>query len=106
MVMATSSWLLTTSLNGSRTFPTFSDDDTIAALFMFSHIITRFSVPKTIVMDHGSHFCNYMMTKLGSKLGFLYENMTPYYPQANDQVESITHVQNTMMQRMLWKQKN
>jgi hypothetical protein len=86
-------------------FPTFSDDDTTASLSIFNHIITRFNVPNTIVTDHGSQFCNYMMTKLGSKLGFLDENLKPYYPQSYEQVESITHVLNTMIQRMLWKQK-
>ena len=43
-------------------FYTFSIDATIASLFMFNHIITRFNVPNTIVVDNGSHFHNKVMT--------------------------------------------
>jgi hypothetical protein len=79
-------------------FPTFSNDGTTATLFMFSHIITRFDVPKMIVTDHGYHFHNKMMIELATMLGFHHENSTSYYPQGNGQVESINHVLNTMIQ--------
>ena len=35
--------------------PTFKDDGETAAFFVFNQIITRFSIPKVIVTDHGSH---------------------------------------------------
>jgi transposase InsO family protein len=86
--------------------PTFSNNCTTMKLFMLNHIIAQFSVPKTIVMDHGSHFHNKMMTKLGSRLGFHHENSTPYYPQSNGQVEATNHMVKTMIQRMVGKHKN
>jgi hypothetical protein len=49
--------------------PTFKDDGEIATLFLFNQIIARFGVPREIVIDHGSHFQNQMMTKLTSNLG-------------------------------------
>jgi transposase InsO family protein len=86
--------------------PTYSNDGTTTALFIFKHIISRFGVPNTIVTDHGSHFRNKMMTKLAARLGFHHENSTPYYPHDNGQVEAINRVLKTMIQRMLGKQKN
>lgn len=41
------------------------------------------------------------MVKLTSKLGLQHENSTPYYPQANGQVEAINKVLVTMLHRMI-----
>ena len=71
-----------------------------AALFLFNHVIARFGVPQAIVTDHGSHFCNQMMVELSAKLSFRHENSTPYYPQANGQVEAIKKVLKTMLHRL------
>ena len=68
--------------------------------FLFNNVIARFGVPQAIVTDHRSHFPNQMMAELNTKLGFCHENSTPYYPQANGQVEAINKVLNTMMRRM------
>jgi transposase InsO family protein len=70
-------------------------------LFIFNHIITRFGVPQAIVTDHGTHFHNFMMSELTDKLGLRHENSTPYYPQANGQVEAINKVLTTMLRRMV-----
>ena len=61
----------------------YANDAKIAALFIFNHIIARFSVPRSLVTNHGSHFCNIMMTKLATFLHFDQEHSSPYYPQAN-----------------------
>jgi hypothetical protein len=42
-----------------------------------------------------------MMSELTEKLGLLHENSTPYYPQANGQVEAINKVLTTMLRRMV-----
>jgi hypothetical protein len=81
--------------------PTFLNDGRTAALFIFNHIIARFRVPRAIVTDHRSHFQNQMMSELSTKLGFRHENSSPYYPQANGQVEAINKVLKTMLQRMV-----
>ena len=47
-----------------------------------------------------------MMAELSVKLGFCHENSTPYYPQANGQVEAINKVLNTMMRRMVGDHKS
>jgi hypothetical protein len=57
--------------------PTFDTTGKTIALFIFNHIITRFGVPQAIIVDHGSHFCNFMMSELTNKLDLQHENSTP-----------------------------
>ena len=56
--------------------------------FVFNQIITRFDIPKELVIDHGRHFQNKMMKYLASKLGYKQEHSSSYYPQVNGQVEA------------------
>ena len=86
--------------------PTYAEDGNTATLFLFNHIIARFGVLQSIVTDHGSHFHNQMMEELSSKLGFRHEKYTPYYPQANGQVEDINKVLKTMLHRMVGDHKS
>jgi hypothetical protein len=85
----------------AEAMPTFDNTGKTATLFIFNHIIARFGVPQAIVTDHGSHFRNFMMSELTEKLGLRHENSTPYYPQANGQVEAINKVLITMLRRMI-----
>jgi hypothetical protein len=48
---------------------TFENTGNNTILFIFNHIIAHFGVPQAIVTDHGSHFKNFMMSKLTKKLG-------------------------------------
>jgi hypothetical protein len=85
----------------AEAMPTFDNTGKTAALFLFNHVITRFGVPQAIVTDHGSHFRNNMMSELTAKLGLRHDSSTPYYPQANGQVEAINKVLITMIRRMI-----
>jgi hypothetical protein len=80
---------------------TFDNTGKMTTLFIFNHVIAHFCVPQAIVNDHGSHFRNFMMSKLTENLGLRHDNSTPYYPQANDQVEAINKVLITMLRRMI-----
>ena len=86
--------------------PTYNNDAKTTMLFLFNHIIARFGVPKSIVTDHGTHFCNAMMAELTSMLHLDHEHSSPYYPQANGQVESINRVLKTMLQWMVGAHKS
>ena len=81
--------------------PTYTNDMRTVALFLFNHVIARFGIPKSIVTNHGTNFCNAMMAKLTCMLHLDHEHSSPYYPQANGQVESINCVLKTMFQRMV-----
>ena len=86
--------------------PTYAEDGKTTALFLFNHVIARFGVHHSIVTDHRSHFQNQMMVELSAKLGFHHEKSTPYYPQANGQVEAINIVLITMLHRMVGDHKS
>ena len=45
------------------------------------------------------------MSELHAKLGFCHENSSPYYTQANGQVEAINKVLKTMIQHMVGENK-
>jgi hypothetical protein len=80
---------------------TFDNTRKTTTLFICNHIITQFGIPQAIVTDHDSHFWNFIMSELTEKLGLHHENSTPYYPQANGQVEEINKVLITMFRRMI-----
>jgi hypothetical protein len=81
--------------------PTFANDGETASRFTFNQVMARFGVPREIVTDHGSHFQNHMMSTLTSKLGFRQEHLSPYYPQANCQVEAVNKSLKTILKRMV-----
>jgi hypothetical protein len=85
----------------AEAMPTLDNTGETAALFFFNHVVARFGVPQAIVTDHGSHFRNHMMVELAAKLGLSHDSSTPYYPQANGQVEAINKVLKRMLQRMI-----
>ena len=47
-----------------------------------------------------------MMDELSAKLGFCHENSTPYYPQADGQVEAINKLLKTMLRWMVGDNKS
>jgi transposase InsO family protein len=81
--------------------PTFKDDGETGSLFLFNQIIERFGILREIVTDHGSHFQNQMMTELTSNIGLRQQHSSPYYPQANGQVESLNKSLKTILQRTI-----
>ena len=86
--------------------PMYVEDGKNATLFLFNHVICRFRVPQSIFTNHESHFWNQMMNELSTKLGFHHENSTPYYLQANGQVEAIKKELKTMLWRMVGDHKS
>jgi hypothetical protein len=84
-----------------KAMPTFKDDGEITSLFLFNQIIARLGILRDIVTDHGSHFQNKMMTELTSNLGLWKEHSSPYYPQANGQVEAVNKSLKTILQQMI-----
>ena len=78
--------------------PALATDGKTAAQFIFNHVITRFGIPQAIIMYHGTHFWDYMMAEMTSKLGLRHDSSTPYYPQENGQVEAVNKVLVMMLQ--------
>ncbi|RDY10471.1 Pro-Pol polyprotein, partial [Mucuna pruriens] len=47
----------------------------------------KFGVPKALISDQGSHFCNRAMSSLLEKYGVVHRIATAYHPQTNGQAE-------------------
>eukprot|EP00253_Pinus_taeda_P003360 PITA_03360 len=76
------------------------------AQFLFNHVISRFNVPHAIITDHGSHFRDYMMAEMTFALSLCHDGSTPYYPQANDQVEAVNKALVTILQHTIGMHKS
>lgn len=60
--------------------------------FIQDHIMCRFGIPKTITTDQGSVFTGRKMQEFAQKVGIKLLTSTPYYAQANGQVEVANKV--------------
>ena len=57
------------------------------AKFLKSNIFSRYGVPRAIISDQGTHFCNRTIEALMRKYGVHHRLSTPYHPQSNGQAE-------------------
>ncbi|KAK4381837.1 Retrovirus-related Pol polyprotein from transposon.6 [Sesamum angolense] len=64
-----------------------TDDSAAVIGFVKSHIFNRFGVPRAIISDQGSHFCNRAVGTLFKKYGVHHRVATAYHPQTNGQAE-------------------
>ncbi|GJY85999.1 reverse transcriptase domain-containing protein [Tanacetum coccineum] len=62
---------------------------------LFSH----FGIPKALISDRGTHFCNRQMEKILKKYGVHHRIATAYHPQSSGQVENT----NRALKRILEK---
>ena len=56
-------------------------DHRVVLKFLKENIFSRFGVPKAIISDGGSHFCNKPFENLLTKYGVKHKVATPYHPQ-------------------------
>ena len=59
---------------------------------MEEHIVTRFGVPETSIIDNDTIFTADRFKEYTTKLKIRLEQSTPYYPQANGQAEASNKV--------------
>ncbi|RVW46414.1 Retrovirus-related Pol polyprotein from transposon 297 [Vitis vinifera] len=79
-----------------------SNDHKVVLKFLKENIFSRFGIPRAIISDGGSHFCNKPFSTLLQKYGVRHKVSTPYHPQngqaelANREIKRIlTKVVNT-----------
>ena len=76
-----------------------TNDAHVVVDFVRSHIFCRFGIPRAIVSDQGTHFCNRTMQALLKKYGVVHRVSTSYHPQTNGQAE----ISNREIKRILEK---
>ena len=69
--------------------PTCTNDASVVAKFLRSHIFTRFSTPRALITDRGTHFCNKVVHKVMHKYGVRHRTSLSYHPQENRQAEVL-----------------
>ena len=70
--------------------------------FLKKNIFSRFGIPRAIISDGGSRFCNRLFKRLFEKYGVCHNVSTPYHPQTSGQVE----VSNREIKQILSKKVN
>ncbi|RVW19618.1 Pol polyprotein [Vitis vinifera] len=63
------------------------NDHRVVLKFLKENMFSRFGVPKAIISDGGTHFCNKPFETLLAKYGVKHKVATPYHPQTSGQVE-------------------
>ncbi|KAM2067483.1 hypothetical protein ACFX1T_043817 [Malus domestica] len=69
--------------------------------FMEEHIMTRFSVPETIITDNGTIFTVKRFKEYMVSLKIQLEQSTPYYPQENGQAEASNKVLIVILEKII-----
>ncbi|CAN6704228.1 unnamed protein product [Malus baccata var. baccata] len=64
-----------------------TNDAKVVADFIRTNIFARFGMPRVIISDGGSHFCNRTIEALLRKYSVTHKVSTPYHPQTNGQAE-------------------
>nr|CAN68648.1 hypothetical protein VITISV_002821 [Vitis vinifera] len=75
--------------------------------FLKENIFSRFGVPKAIISDGGTHFCNKPFEALLAKYGVKHKLATPYHPQTSGQVELANReIKNILMKVVITSRKD
>ena len=64
-----------------------TDDSKVIINFIKPNIFSRFRIPRALISDRGSHFCNRTVETLLRKYNVTHKVSTVYHPQTNGQVE-------------------
>lgn len=64
-----------------------TDDSKVVADFIKSNIFSRFGIPRALISDRGTHFCNRIVEALLRKYHVTHKVSTAYHPQTNGQAE-------------------
>ncbi|XP_068329677.1 uncharacterized protein [Pyrus communis] len=64
-----------------------TNDSKVVADFVKSNIFARFGMPRVLISDGGSHFCNRTIEALLKKYKVTHRVSTPYHPQTSGQAE-------------------
>ncbi|GJR38136.1 reverse transcriptase domain-containing protein [Tanacetum coccineum] len=69
----------------AQAFPT---NDAQNVVNFLKRLFTRFGIPKALISDRGTHFCNHQIEKAMKRYGVVHRFSTAYHPQTNGQIEN------------------
>nr|GEV32595.1 reverse transcriptase domain-containing protein [Tanacetum cinerariifolium] len=82
----------------AKALPT--NDARVVVKFLKS-LFSRFDIPRTIISDRGTHFCNDQFTRVMIKYGVTHRLATAYHPQTSGQVEISNRGLKRILERTL-----
>ncbi|GJX20963.1 reverse transcriptase domain-containing protein [Tanacetum coccineum] len=62
-------------------------------------LFSRFGVPKALISDRGTHFCNSLLEKTLKKYGVTHKLATPYHPQTSRQTDNTNRAIKRILER-------
>ena len=66
-----------------------------------SHIVHRYGVPKALISDMGTHFCNKILGALLAKYHITHKVSIGYYPQINGQAEILNREIKSILEKVV-----
>ena len=81
--------------------PCRTTDHRVVLKFLKENIFSRSGVPKAIISDGGSHFCNKPFESLLTKYGVKHKVATPYRPHTSGQVELANREIKTILMKVV-----
>ena len=81
--------------------PCKTNDHRVVLKFLKEIVFSRFGVPKSIISDGGTHFCNKPFETLLAKYGVKHKVATPYHPQTSGQVELANREIKTILMKVV-----
>ena len=84
-----------------QAIPCKTNDHRVVLRFLKANIFSRFGVPKAIISNGGSHFCNKPFENLMTKYGVKHKVATPYHPQTSGQVELANREIKTILMKVV-----
>nr|XP_027067453.1 uncharacterized protein LOC113693070 [Coffea arabica] len=78
-----------------------TNDSKVVAPFIRSNIFVRFGMPRAIVSDRGTCFCNKTIVALFRRYGVLHRVSTSYHPQTNGQAEVSNRKIKSILEKMV-----
>ncbi|XP_071939268.1 uncharacterized protein [Coffea arabica] len=78
-----------------------TNDSKVVAEFIKSNVFVRFGMPRAIVSDRDTHFCNKMIAALFRRYGVLHKVSTSYHPQTNGQAEASNREIKSILEKMV-----
>ncbi|GJS25191.1 reverse transcriptase domain-containing protein [Tanacetum coccineum] len=83
----------------SQELPT--NDARIVVKFL-RQLFARFGVPKALISDRGTHFCNSQLEKALQRYGVTNKLSTAYHPQSNGQTKVTNRAIKRILERSVW----
>ena len=78
-----------------------TNNSKVVTEFLRSNIFVRFGMPRAVVSDRGTHFCNKTVAALFRKYDVLHKVAAPHHLQTNDQAEVSNMEIKSILEKMV-----